>query len=74
MKNAERFERLWEEEKDKSRQLNANRDPKSEPIKPSLSKVAWTFGKTRFIISLTLVVLSMFFQFAGPVEEFSYSW
>ena len=69
MKNAERFERLWVEEKDKSRQLNASRDPKSEPIKPSLSKVAWQFGKTRFIISLTLVVLSMFFQFAGPVRE-----
>ena len=26
----------------------------------------WKFGKTRFLISITLMALSMFFQFAGP--------
>ena len=68
MKNAERFERLWEAEQDKCRKKNANINTKSEPMKPSLSRVAWQFGRTRFIISLLLVVLSMFFQFAGPVR------
>lgn len=68
MKNAERFERLWEAEQEKCRMKNAKSHPESEPIKPSLSRVAWQFGRTRFIISLLLVVLSMFFQFAGPVS------
>ena len=26
----------------------------------------WKFGQTRFVIALTLMALSMFFQFAGP--------
>merc|ERR1711892_311954 len=66
MKNAQRFERLWEEEKDKCKRLSETRDLKSEPVKPSLSRVAWQFAQTRFLIAFFLVILSMFFQFAGP--------
>ena len=67
MKNAERFERLWEAEKDKCKRLSETRDLRSEPVKPSLSRVAWQFAQTRFLIAFLLVILSMFFQFAGPV-------
>ena len=72
MKNAERFERLWEEEKYKCKQLNGTRDLQLEPVRPSLSRVAWQFGKTRFLIALILVVLSMFLQFVGPVANYFY--
>jgi len=68
MKNAKRFERLWEEEKKRCHDANVKKDKKI-PIKPSLSRVAWQFGRTRFILSLTLVVLSSFFQFVGPVSQ-----
>ena len=68
MKNAKRFERLWEEEKRRCHVANVKKDKKT-PLKPSLSRVAWQFGRTRFILSLTLVVLSSFFQFVGPVSQ-----
>ena len=29
-------------------------------------RAVWKFGQTRFVIALTLMALSMFFQFAGP--------
>ena len=68
MKNAKRFERLWESEKKRCTRINSTRDQKEEHIHPSLSRVAWQFGKTRFLIALILVVLSMVFQFTGPVR------
>ena len=68
MKNAKRFERLWESEKKRCITINSTRDQKEELIEPSLSRVAWQFGKTRFLIALILVVLSMVFQFTGPVR------
>ena len=67
MKNAARFERLWNCEIDKCKEENEKRNSKSDEKKPSLSRVAWQFGRTRFIVCLFLIVLSMLFQFAGPV-------
>ena len=36
-------------------------------------RAAWRFGRTRFLISLFLVSLSMFFQFFAPVSIFRYT-
>ena len=47
---------------------NMKRD-ENKQMTPSLSKVAWRFGRTRFIISLFLVMLAMVFQFLGPVKQ-----
>ena len=68
IRNAARFERLWEAEKRKCKEANEDRDRNSDQVKPSLSKVVWQFGKTRFLITIFLVTLSMFFQFVGPVQ------
>ena len=88
-RNAKRFERIWEEEKQRC---------ENTPQRPSLNRsnftyskstrtcahlqptcilwhwsvpnhrAAWRFGRTRFLISLFLVSLSMFFQFFAPVS------
>ena len=50
---------------------NMKRD-ENKQLTPSLSKVAWRFGRTRFIISLFLVMLAMVFQFLGPVKQISF--
>ena len=65
--NAERFAKLYKEEVERCKTLNINSDNK---VKPSLARVAWRFGKTRFIVALVLVMLSMVFQFLGPVRHF----
>ena len=70
MKNAERFERVWEEEKRRCQKINEDKKSKQEKhVRPSLSRAAWQFGRTRFIVCLVLVVISMFLQFAGPVSK-----
>ena len=67
--NAERFAKLYEEEVQRCKTININKDSDNK-VKPSLAKVAWRFGKTRFIVALVLVMLSMVFQFLGPVSSF----
>ena len=57
--NAERLERLWKDEKNKCKE---NGTP------PSLSRVVWRFGKTRFIIALILVFFAMILQFVTTVS------
>ena len=55
-RNGERFERLWEEERERC----------GETESPSLTRVAWRFARVRFIICLVLVSFSMVAQFIGP--------
>ena len=54
-RNGERFERLWEEERERC-------DGES----PSLARVVWKFTRVRFILSLLLIGFSMVTQFIGP--------
>ena len=60
--NAERLERLWKDEKNKCKEKGDT---------PSLSRVVWRFGKTRFIIALILVFLAMILQFVTTVRLIS---
>ena len=41
---------------------------KENDTMPSLSRVVWRFGKTRFIIALILVFLAMILQFVTTVR------
>ena len=52
-RNGARFERLWEEECERSES-------------PSLTRVVWRFARLKLIIALLLIVFSMVFQFVGP--------
>ena len=54
-RNGERFERLWEEERERC---------EGEP--PSLTRVVWRFTRVRFILALLLIAFSMVAQFIGP--------
>ena len=58
-KNAERFERIWRAERKRCEETGQ---------KPSLNRAVWQFGRTRFLVCLFLVALSMLFQFIGPVR------
>ena len=88
-RNAKRFERIWEEEKQRcentSQRPSLNRSNFTFckntrtclHLQPTCilwhwslpnHRAAWRFGRTRFLISLFLVSLSMFFQFFAPVS------
>lgn len=54
--NAKRLTRLWEEEK-----RIGGKDA-------SFTKVVWRFGKTRFYVCIFLMIVSVIFQFLGPVS------
>ena len=62
-RNAERMQRLWDEE------VAACKLVTTDTARPSLSRVVWRFGKTRFLVALCLVFFSMIFQFIGPVRK-----
>ena len=62
-RNAERMQRLWDEE------VAACKLASTDTARPSLSRVVWRFGKTRFLVALCLVFFSMIFQFIGPVRK-----
>lgn len=55
--NARRLTHLWEDEK-----RNAGKDA-------SFTKVVWRFGKTRFYVCIFLMIVSVIFQFLGPVSN-----
>ena len=57
-RNGERFERLWEEEREMCHEKKGE--------SPSLTRVVWRFTKVRFILSLLLIAFSMVAQFIGP--------
>ena len=54
-RNGERFERLWEEERERC-----------GGEAPSLTRVVWRFTRVRFILALLLIAFSMVAQFIGP--------
>ena len=56
-RNGERFERLWEEERERCRE--------KEGESPSLTRVVWRFTRVRFILSLLLIAFSMVAQLVG---------
>ena len=60
--NAERFQRIWEEE------VRESQSGKNAPRKPSLAKCVWKFAKTRLILSSILIMCSIVLQFVGPVS------
>lgn len=55
--NGARLAGLWEEEITRS---------KEEGDVPSLNRAVWRFARTRFIVAMVFVVISMLFQFIGP--------
>ena len=59
--NAERFQRIWEEE------IRENQSSKNGQTKPSLAKCVWKFARTRLILSSILIMFSIVLQFIGPV-------
>ena len=61
--NAERFQRLWEEE------VNEAKANKNGARQPSLSKCVWKFARTRMILSAILITLSVVLQFIAPVNS-----
>ena len=61
--NAERFQRIWEEEVQESKSC------KNGPRQPSLAKCVWKFSRTRLIISSIFIMLSIVLQFIAPVNE-----
>ena len=60
--NAERFQRIWEEE------VRESKSGKNGLRKPSLAKCVWKFAKTRLILSSILIMCSIVLQFVGPVS------
>ena len=64
--NAERFQRIWEEE------VSESQSGKNAPRKPSLAKCVWKFAKTRLILSSILIMCSIVLQFVGPVSIYWY--
>ena len=63
--HAERMQRIWDEEVLATKLRRKNKD---EDTKPSLSRVVWRFGRTRFLIAICLVFISEILQFVGPVS------
>ena len=59
------MQRIWDEEVLAAKLARKNN---SEETKPSLSKVVWKFGRTRFLIAICLVFISEILQFIGPVS------
>jgi hypothetical protein len=53
--NAERMQRIWEEE-----QKGTDR--------PSLARCVWVFSRTRVVLACIMLTLSTMFQFLGPVR------
>jgi hypothetical protein len=60
--NAERFQRIWEEEVQEAKSC------KNGPRKPSLAKCVWKFSRTRLILSSIFIMLSIVLQFIAPVR------
>ena len=56
--NAERLQRFWDAEQ---------REAKAKNKKPSLTWAIWKFGRTRFLLSILFLILSLIMQFLGPV-------
>ena len=63
--NAERFQRIWEEE------LHEAKSDKNGPRPPSLAKCVWKFSRTRLILSSIFIMISIVLQFIAPVSTFS---
>ena len=59
------MQRIWDEEVLAAKLTRKNN---SDETKPSLSKVVWKFGRTRFLIAICLVFISEILQFVGPVS------
>ena len=55
--NAERLQRFWDEELTLTGGEN-----------PSFGRAVWRFARTRFIVAVTLLVISTLAQFLGPVS------
>ena len=64
--NAERFQRIWEEE------LQEAKSCKNGPRQPSLAKCVWKFARTRLILSSIFIMLSIVLQFIAPVRSAGY--
>ena len=64
--NAERFQRIWEEE------LKEAKSCKNGPRQPSLAKCVWKFARTRLILSSIFIMLSIVLQFIAPVRSAGY--
>ena len=65
-RNAERMQRIWDEEVLAAKLTRKNNS--DDEAKPSLSRVVWRFGRTRFLIAICLVFISEILQFVGPVS------
>ena len=61
--NAERFQRIWEEE------VREAKSSKNGPRQPSLAKCVWKFSRTRLILSSIFIMLSIVLQFIAPVRK-----
>ena len=59
--NAERFQRIWEEE------VNDAKSCKNGLKQPSLARCVWKFSRTRLILSSVFIMLSIILQFVAPV-------
>ena len=59
--NAERLQRIWE------KAVERNRTQGKGP--PSLLSVIWRFGRTRFLLAMVALILSIAMQFLGPVRR-----
>ena len=64
--NAERFQRIWEEE------VHEAKSCKNGPRQPSLAKCVWKFSRTRLILSSMFIMLSIVLQFIAPVRKISF--
>ena len=69
--NAERFQRLWEQEIENCKAANLKKVGE-EKIRPSLTNVVWRFARTRLIVCFILIIFSMLLQFIVPVQYFSF--
>ena len=63
--NAERFQRLWEDEQTEA---------KDRKVDPSLVRVVWKFVKTRWWVAASLLMASVALQFVGPVSPHIFEW
>ena len=61
--NAERLQRIWNDEQETARE-------QGRPA--SLAKAVVKFIKTRFILSCVLIMVSVILQFMGPVRNHSF--
>ena len=62
------MQRIWDEEVLAAKLARKNNS--DDEAKPSLSRVVWRFGRTRFLIAIWLVFISEILQFVGPVSIF----